>query len=128
MQATVLFGHGSSDPAWRIPIDTVAQRMLESDPQSLVRCAFLERTEPDLATTVGELVQQGVNHITVVPMFLGVGRHAREDMPLLVSDLRSVHPQVCFTLNPSVGEEPAVIDLLARIARQPSPASTSQAT
>ncbi len=125
MQATILFGHGSSDPAWRIPIDTVAQRMLESAPQSLVRCAFLERTTPDLDTTVGELVQQGVNHIKIVPMFLGVGRHAREDMPLLVANLQTVHPQVSFKLNPSVGEEPLVVDLLARIAMQPSPASAS---
>jgi len=27
----------------------------------------------------------GVNHITIVPMFLGVGRHAREDLPELVA-------------------------------------------
>jgi sirohydrochlorin cobaltochelatase len=124
MQATVLFGHGSSDPAWRVPIDTVAQRMLETEPQSLVRCAFLERTEPDLAATVGELVQKGVNQITIVPMFLGVGRHAREDMPLLVNNLQAVYPQVGFKLNPSVGEEPSVIDLLARIARQPAAVSS----
>jgi len=125
MQATILFGHGSSDPAWRVPIDTVAQRMLESAPQALVRCAFLERTEPDLDTTVGELVQQGVNDIKIVPMFLGVGRHAREDMPLLVANLQTVHPQVSFKLNPSVGEEPLVVDLLARIAMQPAAVSAS---
>ena len=120
MQAIVLFGHGSSDPAWRVPIDSVAQRMRETAPQSVVRCAFLERTVPDLATTVSELVQHGVNQITIVPMFLGVGRHAREDMPLLVNELQTVHPQVSFKLNPSIGEEPSVIDLLARIARQPA--------
>ncbi len=126
MQAIVLFGHGSSDPAWRIPIDTVAQRMLASEPDTVVRCAFLERTEPDLATTVGELVQQGASHIKIVPMFLGVGRHAREDMPLLVTDLQARHPQICFQLNPSVGEEPLVVDLLARIAVQPFAASASE--
>ena len=117
MQATVLFGHGSSDPSWRIPIDKVAQTMLASDPRLLVRCAFLERTEPDLASTVAELVSQGVSHITVVPMFLGIGRHAREDMPLLVANLQAVYPRLKFRLNPSVGEEPEVITLLARIAR-----------
>jgi len=124
MQATVLFGHGSSDPAWRIPIDAVAQRMLAAEPQCLVRCAFLERTDPDLASTVTELVQKGVNRITVVPMFLGLGRHAREDMPLLVRDLQAVHPQISFTLNPSVGEEPLVVDLLARIALRSSALGT----
>jgi sirohydrochlorin cobaltochelatase len=125
MHATVLFGHGSSDPAWRIPIDTIAQRMLEDEPKSIVRCAFLERTEPDLATVVAELVPNGVKHITIVPMFLGVGRHAREDMPSLVNSLRATYPLVSFKLNPSVGEEPAVIALLARIANGSSANSST---
>lgn len=116
MQATVLFGHGSSDPSWRVPIDKVAQRIREVDPTAQVECAFLERTLPDLPTTVTELVQNGATGITIVPMFLGVGKHAREDMPLLVNQLQLDYPDVRFKLQPSVGEEPLVIDLLARIA------------
>ncbi len=117
MNATVLFGHGSSDPLWREPIDMVARAVLASDPGATVRCAFLERTEPDLPTTVAELVQQGITRVKIVPMFLGVGRHAREDTPLIVQQLQQRHPQVTFQLNPSVGEEPEVVALLARIAR-----------
>ncbi len=116
MKATVLFGHGSSDPSWRVAIDKVAQTMVASDALVQVRCAFLERTEPDLATTVAGLVLNGVTQITIVPMFLGLGRHAREDMPMLVNHLQGVYPRVQFQLNPSVGEEPEVIELLAKIA------------
>ena len=116
MQATILFGHGSRDPIWRVPIDTVAQRMLAIDPQCCVRCAFLEITEPDLAWTTAELVALGVNSITIVPMFLGVGRHAREDLPLLVNALQDNYPGVRFLLQPSVGEDARVVELLAQIA------------
>jgi sirohydrochlorin cobaltochelatase len=116
MQATILFGHGSRDPVWRVPIDTVAQRMLAIDPQCCVRCAFLEITEPDLAWTTAELVALGVNSITIVPMFLGVGRHAREDLPLLVNALQDNYPGVRFRLQPSVGEDARVVELLAQIA------------
>jgi sirohydrochlorin cobaltochelatase len=116
MQATILFGHGSRDPVWRVPIDTVAQRMLAIDPQCCVRCAFLEITEPDLAWTTAELVALGVNSITIVPMFLGVGRHAREDLPLLVNALQDNYPGVRFLLQPSVGEDARVVELLAQIA------------
>ena len=116
MQATILFGHGSRDPVWRVPIDTVAQRMLAIDPQCCVRCAFLEITEPDLARTTAELVALGVNSITIVPMFLGVGRHAREDLPLLVNALQDSYPGVRFLLQPSVGEDARVVELLAQIA------------
>ena len=123
MQAIVLFGHGSSDPSWRIPIDKVAQRIRDYEPGAQVRCAFLERTVPDLPTTVAELVKNGASAITIVPMFLGVGKHAREDMPLLVTQLQALYPEVNFVLQPSVGEEPQVIDLLARIAN-PTPCTT----
>ena len=57
-------------------------------------CAFLELTTPDLATAVDDLVTQGVRRVTVVPMFLGVGRHAREDLPVLMAELRARHPDV----------------------------------
>ena len=116
MQATLLFAHGSRDPAWRLPMENVAQCMVKIDPQTLVRCAYLELTEPDLATAVAELCALGVNNITIVPMFLGVGKHAREDTPVLVKELQARYPAVAFQLRPSVGEEPRVIELLARIS------------
>lgn len=119
MQATILFAHGSRDPLWRVPMEKVAQCMREFDPQVQVRCAFLELTEPDLATAVAELIALGVCDITVVPMFLGVGKHAREDLPILVNDLKANYPETSFRLNPSVGEDPRVIELLARIAMPP---------
>jgi sirohydrochlorin cobaltochelatase len=49
-------------------------------------------------------------------MFLGVGRHAREDLPVLVEQLQRDHPRVSFLLQPSVGEDARVLELLAQIA------------
>ncbi|MFZ2124572.1 MAG: CbiX/SirB N-terminal domain-containing protein [Rhodoferax sp.] len=128
MQATILFGHGSRDPLWRVPIDTVAQRMLAIDPQCCVRCAFLEITEPDLASTTAELVALGVNGVTIVPMFLGVGRHAREDLPVLVQALQIAHPGLRFDLQPSVGEDARMLELLAQIAMPEASTRVASAT
>jgi sirohydrochlorin cobaltochelatase len=116
MHATILFGHGSRDPAWRKPIDSIAASMLALSPQCCVRCAFLELTQPDLTSVTAELVATKVKHITIVPMFLGVGRHAREDLPVLVTELQQTYPAVNFVLRPSVGEDPRVIDMLAKLS------------
>lgn len=116
MQVTILFGHGSRDPGWRIPIDRVAERMRAINPECGVRCAFLELTEPNIERVADELITAGATRIAVLPMFLGVGRHAREDLPLIVSELQIKHPGIDFVLKPSVGEEPAVIELLANLA------------
>ncbi len=115
-RATILFGHGSRDPLWHKPMQAVAERTRQLDPNTLVRCAYLELTEPDLPTCVAELVQAGTRRVNIVPMFLGVGRHAREDLPRLLAELHGMHPQIEFHLQPAVGENQQVIDLLAQIA------------
>jgi sirohydrochlorin cobaltochelatase len=115
-KAIVLFGHGSRDPLWRLPMETVAARLRALEPGTPVRCAYLELDVPGLETAAGELVAQGADHLTIVPMFLGTGRHAREDLPALVERLRAAHPAVAFVLQKPVGEDGRVVELIARIA------------
>jgi len=112
----ILFAHGSRDPQWRLPMEAVAARAAALEAGATVRCAYLELMTPDLPACAAEMVAQGVTAITIVPMFLGVGRHAREDLPLLVAELKRQHPQACFELRPSIGEDARVVDMLARIA------------
>ena len=115
-RGTVLFAHGSRDPLWRKPMEAVAQRVAQLAPTEPVRCAYLEMRTPDLGNSVAELVSLGVMNIVVVPLFLGVGKHAREDLPLLIEAMKLSHPQVSFDLKPAVGENPEMIELLAQIA------------
>lgn len=116
MNGIVLFAHGSRDPAWRAPIEAIATRMREIAPGVLISCAYLELTEPDLPTCVAAMQTQGVSTITIWPMFLGTGRHAREDLPRLVTDLRTRHPGIKFSLRPAIGEHPAVLEAIAQAA------------
>jgi sirohydrochlorin cobaltochelatase len=113
----VLFAHGSRDERWRAPVEAVALRVAVLDPSVKVVCAYLELIAPDLRTAVGTLIADGADDaIRVVPLFLGMGKHVREDLPRLLDELRALHPAVAFTLAGAVGEEPDVIELLARKA------------
>ena len=53
-------------------------------------------------------------------MFLGIGRHAREDLPVLIEQLRQSHPDLLLELLPAVGEMPEVTRCLAQAALQAS--------
>jgi sirohydrochlorin cobaltochelatase len=115
-QGIVLFAHGSRDPRWREPIEAVAQAVQRQAPQAAVRCAYLELAEPDFATAVQELFERGVRRLRVVPMFLGMGKHAREDLPALVAAARAQHPGLDVELLGAVGEASEVVNLLADLS------------
>ena len=117
-KAIILLGHGSRDPLWRRPIEAVAERLIQRHPDMAVRCAYLELEQPDLATAAAELAAEGVQRVTVVPVFLGTGKHARADLPNLLEMLRQVYPGIRFDLKRPLGDDPRVLDLLAAIAAE----------
>jgi len=114
--AIILFGHGSRDALWHLPIQAVAERVRITSPTTTVSCAYLELTQPSLGDAAAALIKSGASDITILPMFLGVGRHAREDLPALIAELKQNHPNTVFQVQPAVGENPEVLDLLAQIA------------
>ena len=120
----VLFAHGSRDPLWRAPMEAVRQQIEAQSAAAAVRCAYLELCAPSLPDVVQELLAESashsthITHITVVPMFLGTGKHAREDLPVLVQALRNAHPSVQFHIQPAIGENPRMTALMAEIASE----------
>jgi sirohydrochlorin cobaltochelatase len=120
MHAIILFAHGSRDPLWHKPIQAVAARIAKRAPDTPVRCAYLELTEPDLPHVANDLIAEGANSLCIVPLFLGVGRHAREDLPALIQTLQAQHPSVLITCQPAVGEQERLLDLLADLALTPT--------
>jgi sirohydrochlorin cobaltochelatase len=112
----IVLAHGSRDPVWRQPIELVAQQIARSSPQVRVSCAYLELSEPDLHTAARQLIAQGVDRVRVLPLFFGMGKHAREDLPRLMADMAEAYPQVAFEQLPAAGEDHRLTALLAQIA------------
>ena len=112
----VLFAHGSREPQWRAPIEAVALQISVRQPDALVRCAYLEICEPSLLDAASDLIAAGARQLRVFPLFLGVGKHAREDLPLLIAQVRAAHPDVRIELLPAAGEYAQMTALMADIA------------
>jgi sirohydrochlorin cobaltochelatase len=114
----LLFAHGARDPHWARPFEVVAARVRELRPDTAVRLAYLELMSPGLAQAGAELATAGCEEITVVPLFLGAGGHVRKDLPALVQSLAVAHPGVRVRLRNPIGEDPLVIEALAKAAMQ----------
>ncbi|MCD8515095.1 MAG: CbiX/SirB N-terminal domain-containing protein [Burkholderiaceae bacterium] len=122
MQAVIVFAHGSRDPLWRLPVEAVAQTIAQRSTAVTARCAYLELCEPSLPTAAAELVAAGAHEVRVLPLFFGMGKHAREDLPQLMLELQQRHPEVNFRLLPTAGENPKLLHVLADMALEaPNP-------
>ncbi len=116
MLGVIVLAHGSRDPEWRRPLEAIAAEVRRQSPSALVECAYLELCEPSLAASAGHLVARGATALRILPVFFGMGRHAREDIPALVQVLRSQYPGVAIDCLPAAGEHPRLTRLLATIA------------
>ena len=114
----ILLAHGSRDPLWRQPIEAVQQTVQLTQPGLPCLCAYLDACAPDLETAAQTLFSQGVTHITVLPLFLGTGKHAREDIPRLLALLGQQYPDCEFQLEAPAGENPRITKALAELAIQ----------
>ena len=112
----ILLAHGSRDPLWKLPIEAVAEAIRARDPQALVVCAYLELSSPELSQAANELIERGARRIRVFPLFFGVGKHAREDLPRLFAELGTAHPELALELLPTAGEQSQITALIAAIA------------
>lgn len=122
--AHILLAHGSRDACWRAGIESVAAAMQGQQPGVDVQSAYIELCEPTLGQAVAQAYARGARRLVVTPMFLGLGKHGRSDIPALLEAQRAAFPDLHFTLQPIVGEHPALIDLLARLAlERPAPSA-----
>lgn len=120
----VLFAHGSRDPEWARPFEQLAATLARTTRQP-VALAYLELMRPPLDEAVSAMVAAGATSIRIVPVFLGQGAHVKEDLPRLVERARNSHPRVAITLEPPIGEQPAVIDAIAAAITRSADRSSS---
>ncbi|MYM25958.1 cobalamin biosynthesis protein CbiX [Duganella sp. FT135W] len=112
-RALVLFAHGARAASWAAPFERLRDLTRAREPQVRVELAFLELMSPRLPELVAALTADGVNDITVVPVFLGQGGHVLRDLPLILDDLRVAYPQASIKVVEAAGENAAVLNALS---------------
>lgn len=89
----LLINHGSVAESWRnmlLDVETqVKEKVLANKKISKVTTAFMEYTEPSIATRLKEFDEEGFDEVVLIPIFLTVSSHYSHDIPVisgLVSD------------------------------------------
>ena len=111
--ALILFAHGARDPEWASPLRRIRTAILARSPDLRVELAFLEFMAPNLRVCTATLVDDGFERIVIVPMFIAQGGHVKNDLPLIIDELRRANPQVAFELGAPIGEVESIVQAMA---------------
>lgn len=83
----LIVSHGSHSPIWRSQLldvhEAAARELLALPGVRQVRSAFMEYTEPSIATQLRALDDAGVENIVVVPLLLTISDHSYDDIPVI---------------------------------------------
>ncbi len=84
----LLVNHGSHSEGWRqmlkdIELDVKGDIMKSGDIND-VRTAYMEYTEPSIATQMKQFDKEGYDRVVVVPIFLTISSHTSNDIPNIV--------------------------------------------
>lgn len=119
----LLVAHGARDPRWAEPFQALAAALERQSPPRPVRLAYLELMQPEVTHAGRELMDLGCLDVALVPMLLGAGSHAREDLPRRLAALQALGGPTRWHLAPTLGDWPAfraaVVTLLATLPSSP---------
>lgn len=86
--AVVLVNHGSRSATWRSALIDLEAKIRDSVMMipgvTAIKTAFMEYTEPSLATQLKACDSLGVSDIIIVPVFLTVSTHSFDDIPTII--------------------------------------------
>lgn len=111
----VLFAHGSRDPAWRVPLQAIAEQV-QIQHGGPCRLAFLEFMQPDLPTALAELAAAGCQSLRVMPLFWAAGRHVNRDLTAIVASFAEQHPGLQLSIAKPLGDDTLVRAAIAQWA------------
>ncbi|HET9951408.1 MAG TPA: CbiX/SirB N-terminal domain-containing protein [Candidatus Eisenbacteria bacterium] len=114
----LLFAHGSRDPRWRAPFETLERTLRAELGEERVRLAYMEFVGPTLPDAAAEAVRDGVATLLVLPLFLSAGAHVAHDIPAQAEEARRRHPTLNLDVLPPIGEDPRFVTLMKAVSRE----------
>ena len=105
--AVILFAHGAREAEWARPFESVRDRLRSEGLR--VELAYLEIMTPSLEDAARDLVDEGIESVTIVPLFLAQGGHVKRQLPEMVVALARRHSRTKFRVTSALGEEPEIV-------------------
>lgn len=110
--AILLMAHGSRIAAANDAAYEIAEMIRAATPDEIVEVAFREMHPPAIQIAIDRCVAQGAARILLMPYFLFVGAHVREDLPAEMIVAQERYPQVEFAMGNHLGAHPKLAEIM----------------
>jgi len=112
-EALLVMVHGSpravaNDDVFAV-VDDVRQRRV----YPIVEVGFMDCNEPTIPEAIQTCLAQGAEKVIGVPYFLHLGNHVANDLPALLEQAQSQHPDVEFWMGDFLGQDALVADVIS---------------
>ncbi|TGM98368.1 CbiX/SirB N-terminal domain-containing protein [Leptospira yasudae] len=108
----LIVGHGSREASSSEEFETFVEGYRRLHPESEIRIAYVELARPDLKTALREFASTRTK-ILIVPLFLFASGHVKNDIPLILSDLKEEFPSHKWITALPLGIHSNIIKLLS---------------
>lgn len=115
--AILLMAHGSRIAEANNAAYEIAEMIRAASDFEIVEVAFREMHPPDIQDAIDRCVAKGAQRILLMPYFLFVGAHVREDLPAEMTLAQQRYPQVEFAMGNHLGAHRKLAEIvIERIA------------
>ena len=112
MRGVLVIAHGSRAKETEAAIESVLAMVRSKIPGIIMECAFMEFSGRTVEIGVSALVSGGVTEIKVIPYFLFMGIHMKEDIPEIVAGCAANYPGVTITIGEPLGIDERLADIV----------------
>lgn len=111
-RAVIVLGHGSRSTEATDQFLSLVETLVPHLPGIDVRAAFMELAAPSLEDAVAGAVEAGAGEIVVLPCFLFIGNHIKNDIPRKIERQAERFPDVRFEQREPIGPDPRIREVL----------------
>jgi len=111
--AILLMAHGSRIPEANDAVHAIAVMVKEMAGYNIVEVSFREQHLPTIQQGIDACVARGAERVLLIPYFLFVGAHVREDLPEEMAEAKKRHPDVDFAMGKHLGAHRKLAEIVA---------------
>lgn len=112
----LIVGHGSRESKSVEEFERLVSAYRELHPEFEVRVAHVELTPPDVKTALYQFALCR-KKIIIVPLFLFTSGHVKNDLPLIINELKVRFLNHHFIVTEAIGVEPKMVEILINRVR-----------